>query len=258
MIFRQIDVTFMKLPKINRQGIFFITFFLLLLSFAHVSGSAHVSFISPSSSFISIQEDQEIPKTSSPIYSNIADCDLSETFTKEVLRWKPDICRWSKEHKLEPDLIATIMQIESCGNSKAVSSTGVRGLFQVTGMNLDGQNPFDPNVSMSKGPAKVLKNELRLADGNIKAAFAGYNGGGKAREFVKGKISRNQFYWYLRRHPSGYWRTDAKALAKINEVEWYAYWANIFYEAKSGKRNVLNKWLSMGGSRLCTQAAKTT
>jgi len=251
--------TYRSQPFVNKIAVFFT----LLSVFALSIVNAPAASLATKPTLISGSSDlrlDKIPNTAST--QNDAEdsktCEISSSFTEEVQQWEPKICEWSKQHNLEPDLIATIMQIESCGNNNAVSSTGVRGLFQVTGANLDGQNPFDPSVSMAKGPGKVLKNELKLADGNIKAAFAGYNGGGKAREFIAGNVSRSQFYSYLRRHPSGYWRTDRKALAKINEVEWYAYWANIYFEAKVGKRNTLQKWLGMGGSRLCTSASASS
>lgn len=185
-------------------------------------------------------------------------CNLSNVFTPEVQRWKEDLCRWSEEHEMDADLIATIMQIESCGNHQAISATGVRGLFQVTGANLDGEDPYDPDVSMAKGPGKVLKNELIASKGNVIAALAGYNGGGKARQYINGEISYNQFYWFLRNHSSGYWWTDAKARAKINEVEYYAQWANIYEESKESDRTTLNRWLDAGGQRLCTEASQIT
>ena len=179
------------------------------------------------------------------------ECQISGVFTAEVQRWNDEICGWSKEHQMDPDLIATLMQIESCGNKDATSSTGVRGLFQVTGANLDGENPWDPNVSMAKGPGKVFKNSLDAAEGDVRAAFAGYNGGGLAREYVAGKITKNEFYWGLRRNRSGYWPTPAKARAKINEVEWYAKWANIYFDAKGERTDTLQEWLELGGHRLC-------
>ncbi len=183
-------------------------------------------------------------------------CNISDTFTPEVKKWEKDICRWSEEHNMDPDLIATIMQIESCGNDVAKSATGVRGLFQVTGANLDGENPWDPNVSMAKGPGKVLKVELEASGGDVRAAMAGYNGGGRARDYIAGKVSRNQFYWFLVNHPSGYWWTRGKALAKINEVERYAQWGNIYFEAKENKSDTLNEWLDLGGDRLCSAARR--
>ena len=184
-----------------------------------------------------------------------AKCSIAATFTPEVQRWEGEICRWSDEHQMDPDLIATLMQIESCGNKNAKSSTGVRGLFQVTGTNLDGENPWDPNVSMAKGPGKVFKRALEAADGDIKAAFAGYNGGSTALDYIAGKIDRNEFYSRLRKSPSGYWRTKSKALAKINEVEWYAKWADIYFESKEENSDTLQEWINLGGHRLCTASS---
>lgn len=180
-------------------------------------------------------------------------CKVADTFTKEVKYWEGDICRWSAEHQMDPDLIATIMQIESCGNDQAVSATGVRGLFQVTGANLDGENPFDPNVSMAKGPGKVLRYELNESANNVRAAMAGYNGGAWARQYVAGDINRGQFISKLRTHRL--WRTTSKALTKVNEVERYAQWANIYFEAKEGKADTLKIWQELGGQHLCDSAA---
>jgi soluble lytic murein transglycosylase-like protein len=180
-------------------------------------------------------------------------CRISDSFTSEVKAWESDICRWSKEQQLDPDLIATIMQIESCGNNWAVSSTGVKGLFQVTGANLRGRNGFDPNSSAAAGPGEVLKNELKATNGNIRAAMAGYNGGGWARQYISGELTRNQFLAKLRTHR--YWNTQAKALAKANEVERYAQWADIYFEGKENKTETLNIWLNLGGYRLCNDAA---
>jgi hypothetical protein len=109
---------------------------------------------------------------------------------------------------------------------------------------------------MAKGPGKVLKTELDLADGNVRAAMAGYNGGGKARDFVAGDISKNQFYYFLVNHSSGLWWSRSSALAKINEVERYAQWANIYFEAKDGKKDTLQEWWDLGGSRLCSAARR--
>jgi hypothetical protein len=230
----------------------YLSFALLLLIVAikfHDATQQGFSLISPQNAASTLVTDTNLVQKAS------AECRISDTFTPEVKYWEEDICRWSKEHQMDPDLIATIMQIESCGDDRAVSATGVRGLFQVTGANLDGQNPFDPNVSMAKGPGKVLKSELEATNGNIKAALAGYNGGPWARQWVNGQLTTAQFVSRLRNHGSGFWRTPARANAKVNEVKWYAEWSNIFYEAKNNETDTLDKWLALGGSRLCTQAA---
>lgn len=206
--------------------------------------------ISPQDTKSSNYVSQEEPQNQSTL-----PCQLAQTFTREVLHWTPEICRWSEQHQMDPDLIATIMQIESCGNNYAKSATGVRGLFQVTGANLAGGDPYNPDVSMARGPGYVLKSELSAANGNVTAAMAGYNGGGLARQWISGQITTNQFISRLRNNSSGYWRTLSKARSKVNEVSWYAQWSNIYYEAKLGKTDTLQKWLDMGGSRLCNSAS---
>jgi hypothetical protein len=223
--------------------------FLLIAVKVHEAAGQGLSILSPQTDPRTLVSDPTAVTAANQV------CQISDTFTPEIKHWEADICRWSTEHQMDPDLIATIMQIESCGDDRAISSTGVRGLFQVTGANLDGQNPFDPNVSMAKGPGKVLKSELIASNGNIKAALAGYNGGPWARQWINGQLTTAQFVSRLRNHASGYWRTTAKANAKLNEVKWYAEWSNIYFEAKKDESTTLDKWLAMGGSRLCTQAA---
>lgn len=56
---------------------------------------------------------------------------LSPTFSSTVQHWEHHIQRWSRQYDLNPNLIASIMQVESCGNPNLVSDTGEYGLFQV-------------------------------------------------------------------------------------------------------------------------------
>ncbi|NIS82480.1 MAG: hypothetical protein GTO14_20255, partial [Anaerolineales bacterium] len=41
---------------------------------------------------------------------------LSKAFTPEVLYWSADILTWAAEYELNPNLVATVIQIESCGH----------------------------------------------------------------------------------------------------------------------------------------------
>ena len=56
---------------------------------------------------------------------------IASTFTPEVQRWSGKIGSWSDEYGLEPNLMATVMQIESCGHPTVSSPSGAQGLFQV-------------------------------------------------------------------------------------------------------------------------------
>src|SRR3970040_424776 len=56
---------------------------------------------------------------------------LSPVFTPEVRHWTNAIVAWAELHQLDPNLVATVMQIESCGAPYVVSGSGAQGLFQV-------------------------------------------------------------------------------------------------------------------------------
>src|SRR5260221_12692591 len=56
---------------------------------------------------------------------------LSGVFTPQVQYWSPLIHAWAQAYHVDPNLIATVIQIESCGDPTAVSLAGAQGLFQV-------------------------------------------------------------------------------------------------------------------------------
>ncbi len=102
---------------------------------------------------------------------------IAPFFTPEVRHWEGDILRWAAAYHLDPNLIATVMQIESCGNPRAVSSAGARGLFQVMPFHFAaGENPFDPETNARRGLG-YLQAALQRSGGNVRLALAGYNGG---------------------------------------------------------------------------------
>ncbi len=47
---------------------------------------------------------------------------ISPVFSPQVQHWAPQIVAWSAQYGLDPDIVATIMQIESCGDPQAGSS----------------------------------------------------------------------------------------------------------------------------------------
>ena len=87
----------------------------------------------------------------------------------------------------EPALIKGIISIESKGNPKAISPTGVRGIMQVTKPVADqyGLSRDIPEENLLAGK-KYLTNMLEMFDGNLYLALAAYNAGpGILREAVK-------------------------------------------------------------------------
>jgi soluble lytic murein transglycosylase-like protein len=159
---------------------------------------------------------------------------LSPVFTPEVQYWNASISRWAVASGLDPNLVAVIMQIESCGNPFARSSAGAAGLFQVMPYHfLATDNPTAPDTNAARG-LDYLRRSLAAANNNVRLALAGYNGG-------IGVISRGEWSW-----PA--------------ETIRYAYWGSgIYADALSGAAGSsrLSEWLRAGGSGLCNRARQT-
>jgi len=159
--------------------------------------------------------------------------EIAPLFTPEIQRWGRKITIWSQRWGLDPNLVATVMQIESCGNPNAVSGAGAMGLFQVMPYHFTGEeDPFNPVTNAARG-LTYLKSALDTRDGNPRLALAGYNGG------INGA-----------KKPENTWSS---------EMQRYVYWGTGIYEAAinretSSKR--LDEWLNSGGASLCAQAAQ--
>jgi len=158
---------------------------------------------------------------------------LSPIFTPEVQYWAGKIRDWVAPYQLDPNLAATVMQIESCGAPQAVSSSGAQGLFQVMPFHFAPEDRMeDPDTNAGRGLA-YLSLGLSRAGGNVGLALAGYNGG-------HGVIGRDSSLW-----PA--------------ETQRYWYWGTgIYQDAVSGLAESprLQEWLQAGGASLCARAAQ--
>ncbi len=105
---------------------------------------------------------------------------LTAIFTAEVLHWQTQILDWSTTYGIDPNLIATIMQIKSCGSPGAASGAGAQGLFQVMPSNfapsVSANAMLDPATNAQTGLG-VLRDCLRWANNDVGQALACYNGG---------------------------------------------------------------------------------
>jgi hypothetical protein len=159
------------------------------------------------------------------------DFSLSPIFTPSVQYWKDDLIRWSAEHNLDPNLAATVMQIESCGNPNAGSGAGAMGLFQVMPFHFEAdEEPYDPDTNALRG-LNYLAAGLEVSGGHAGLALAGYNGG-------HGVIYKSYDQWH-------------------SETQRYYRWGSgIYREASAGWESspTLLSWLSAGGQSLCTSA----
>ncbi len=156
---------------------------------------------------------------------------ISPIFTPEVQAWSADITRWAAQFNLNPNHVALIMQIESCGWAQAVSGAGAQGLFQVMPFHFaDGENMLDPDTNARRGLAYFAEGIAQFGDPAL--AFAGYNGGhGTA-------VS-----------PPATWPEETKR---------YHQWASgILRDLDAGltQSPTIQAWLAAGGDALCQKAA---
>jgi soluble lytic murein transglycosylase-like protein len=164
--------------------------------------------------------------------ASLGEGSLPALFTPEVQRWSAEIETWSAQYGLPAALVATVMQIESCGDSRAQSGAGAQGLFQVMPFHFaSDESALDPDTNARRGLA-YLARSLELAGGRVDLALAGYNGG-------HSRISQMPELW-------------------PDETRRYVAWGSAIYaDAASGSpySPALDAWLGAGGDRLCRAAS---
>ena len=158
---------------------------------------------------------------------------VSALFAEPVRHWAPRIEAWAGAYGLDPNLVATIMQVESCGDPAAVSSAGAQGLFQVMPFHFrPGEDAFDPDTNAQRGLAYFAE-RLQQTGGNVGQAFAGYNGG-------QGAAGSSWERW-------------------PEETRRYFVWTTGIYNdvrQDGAESPTLRRWLQAGGASLCRQAAQ--
>lgn len=171
---------------------------------------------------------------SSALGAEAAQSTLSPVFTNEVRYWEPLIKAWAMMYEVDPNVIATVIQIESCGDPTVASHAGAQGLFQVMPFHFQpGEDMLDVQTNATRGMI-YLTQGLHKADGHVGLALAGYNGG-------HGVINRG---WAT-------WHSETK--------RYYEWGSQIYEEARSGASTsaALQDWLNAGGLTLCNRARDT-
>ena len=157
--------------------------------------------------------------------------DIAPLFSREVQHWGNDIDRWASSNDLDPNLLATVMQIESCGHPTINSYAGAQGLFQVMPFNFQvGDNYLDPETNAERG-MNVLKQCKGFANGDAGLAMACYNGGPSV-------LNKSMAQW-------------------SDQTRRYYYWGTGIYEAATqhqSNSSRLDEWLAAGGAKLCQMA----
>lgn len=192
-----------------------------------------VIFISALLGLLAIKKANPLPSLSVDAMPDSNLSSLSPIFTREVLYWSDSISRWASASNLDPNLVATIMQIESCGDPRATSSAGAMGLFQVMPFHFQASDdPYDPETNAARGLAYLVRS-LASASGDARLAMAGYNGG-------IGVIPRAEWTWHAQ------------------TKRYVQYGAPIYYDAINGTNpsNALNEWYYKYGVSLCNQASQ--
>ena len=152
-------------------------------------------------------------------------------FSPSVRYWEAHIDAWSDAWSLDPYLIATVIQIESCGNPDVVSNMGAQGLFQVMPFHFNEGDDMKAIQTNAAHGLSYLKEAFTLSEGDIQRTLAGYNGG-------HGQIERPAHLW-------------------PEETQRYVKWGSgIYYDAVAGSLTIptLDAWLESGGWQLCQLA----
>lgn len=175
-----------------------------------------------------IQSSQGAPAAAAVTFQG----NIASFFTKEVKYWESKIVEWGNMYGVDPNIVATVMQIESCGDPQAISSAGAQSLFQVMPFHfVAGENAMDPDTNAKRGMI-FMADLLSRSNGDVGLALAGYNGG-------PGVMSRTMSSW-----PA--------------ETQRYYRWGSGIHSDvvnNSATSETLQQWLAAGGSALCNQAA---
>src|SRR6201987_4854316 len=110
-------------------------------------------------------------------------------------------------HNVDPNLVRSVIKVESNFNPNAVSRKGAMGLMQLmpsTARSLHVSNPFDPQQNVDAG-VRHLKKLLESYGGNIRLSLAAYNAGAGAVARSAGVPHYSETQNYVRRITSLYY-----------------------------------------------------
>ena len=100
----------------------------------------------------------------------------------DISRLVPIINDAARAYGLDPKLVHAVIRAESGYNANAVSSKGAVGLMQLipaTAQRYGVQDSYDPGQNI-QGGTRYLRDLLKMFNGNMELAIAGYNAGENA------------------------------------------------------------------------------
>jgi soluble lytic murein transglycosylase-like protein len=119
-------------------------------------------------------------------------------FTPEV---ESLITKYAAQNGLQPQLVRAVVQQESSGNPRCVSSAGARGLMQLmpeTAAQYGVRDIFDPEQNVAAG-TRHLSGLLKEFNGDVSLALAAYNAGSGAVRKYGGIPPYAETQQYVRR-----------------------------------------------------------
>ena len=100
----------------------------------------------------------------------------------DISRLVPLINDAARAHGLDPKLVHAVIRAESGYNANAVSSKGAVGLMQLipaTAQRYGVHDSYDPTQNI-QGGTRYLRDLMKMFNGNLELAIAGYNAGENA------------------------------------------------------------------------------
>ena len=117
-----------------------------------------------------------------PRYRLVERRTFSPLLSRCITRYDKEIQAISQQCQIDPNLVRSIIKVESDFNPLAISVKGAQGLMQLmpgTAQELKVSNPFDPCENI-RGGVKYLRYLMDLFRGDLVLALAAYNAGENA------------------------------------------------------------------------------
>ena len=128
---------------------------------------------------------------------SISSLGMSDYRNKKACKYIPEIISSASKHNIEPEILISLIFVESSFHRKAVSHAGACGLTQVmpkyTGKitrKYTCEQLKNPKTSIRAG-AKILSWWIKYHDNDLKKALCSYNAGFRCGKNKKRKISKH-------------------------------------------------------------------